>query len=119
MAFAQVLSIIDAPNGGGAFALGRPADVHVHIAGGIGITPAMSLLRKLADRGDPPAAVLFHGSKDLASMTFRQELGVLRSRLYLRLVPVPADAPPGWSGGRGRIDAAPRTRHLPSAPCAA
>lgn len=36
----------------GAFTVGNSADVHVLIAGGIGITPMMSMIRTLADRGD-------------------------------------------------------------------
>ena len=38
----------------GAFTIDRnPEDMHVLIAGGVGITPMMSILRTLADRGDP------------------------------------------------------------------
>jgi predicted ferric reductase len=39
----------------GAFTAGHPADMHVLIAGGVGITPMMSMLRTLADR--PAGAV--------------------------------------------------------------
>ena len=34
----------------GAFTIGNPADMHVLIAGGIGVTPMMSMIRTLADR---------------------------------------------------------------------
>ena len=58
----------------GAFTIGNPADMHVLIAGGVGITPMMSMLRTLADRGDTRPVVLFYGSKDWESITFREEL---------------------------------------------
>jgi predicted ferric reductase len=51
----------------GAFTIGNPADMHVLVAGGIGITPMMSMLRTLADRGDKRPVILFYGSKDLES----------------------------------------------------
>jgi predicted ferric reductase len=97
----------------GAFTIGNPADMHVLIAGGIGITPMMSMARTLADRGDKRPVMLFYGSKDLESATFREELDALQSRLDLRLVHVLADALPHWTGERGRIDAALLSRHLP------
>ena len=36
----------------GAFTIGNPADMHVLIAGCVGITPMMSMIRTLADQGD-------------------------------------------------------------------
>ena len=36
----------------GAFTIGNPADMHVLIAGGVGVTPMMSMIRTLADHGD-------------------------------------------------------------------
>ena len=39
----------------GAFTIGNPADMHVLIAGGVGITPMMSMIRTLADRGGQAA----------------------------------------------------------------
>jgi ferredoxin-NADP reductase len=44
----------------GAFTIGNPADMHVLIAGGVGITPLMSMIRTLADRGDERPIVLLY-----------------------------------------------------------
>jgi len=97
----------------GAFTIGNPADMHVLIAGGIGITPMMSMIRTLADRGDKRPVVLFYGGKDWDSHAFREELEALKSRLDLKVVHVLAKAPPGWTGEQGFITAELFKRHLP------
>jgi predicted ferric reductase len=99
----------------GAFTIDRnPADMHVLIAGGVGITPMMSILRTLADRGDQRPVRLLYGSKDWESITFREELEVLEQRLNLTVVHVLAQPPEHWTGERGFIDAALFKRHLPA-----
>jgi predicted ferric reductase len=97
----------------GAFTIGNPADMHVLIAGGIGITPMMSMIRTLADQGDQRAVILLYGSKDWESITFREELEALKQRLNLTVVHVLADPPAGWTGERGFITAEMFKRHLP------
>jgi predicted ferric reductase len=97
----------------GAFTIGNPADMHVLIAGGIGITPMMSMIRTLADRGDRRPVLLFYGNKDWESATFREELETLKSRLDLTVVHVVARPPEGWTGERGYIDESLLRRHLP------
>ena len=81
----------------GAFTIGNPADMHVLIAGGIGITPMMSMIRTLADRGDRRPVILLYGSKDWESIIFREELEALK-----------AAAEPRWSStcwrSAGRLD---------------
>jgi predicted ferric reductase len=102
---------IDGPYG--AFTMGNPADMHVLIAGGVGITPMMSMLRTLADQGDKRPLVLLYGSKDWNAITFREELEALAQRLDLTIVHVLEDPPDGWSGERGFITADVLKRHLP------
>jgi predicted ferric reductase len=97
----------------GAFAIGNPADMHVLIAGGIGITPMMSMIRTLADRGDRRPVILLYGSKDAESITFREELEALKARLNLVIVHVLSDPPAGWTGEQGYIGAAVFRRYLP------
>ena len=65
----------------GAFTIGAPTDMHVLVAGGIGITPMMSMIRTLADRGDTRPLVLLYGSKDWESTSFREELAALQARM--------------------------------------
>jgi predicted ferric reductase len=97
----------------GAFTIGAPADMHVLIAGGIGVTPMMSMIRTLADRRDTRPVILLYGSKDWESITFREELEALRARLDLTVVHVLADPSPGWTGEEGFITADVFRRHLP------
>jgi len=97
----------------GAFTIGNPADMHVLIAGGVGITPMMSMIRTLADRGDTRPIILLYGSKDWGSITFRDELEALKARLNLTIVHVLANPPAGWTGEQGFIAAEMFKRHLP------
>jgi predicted ferric reductase len=97
----------------GAFTMGNPADMHVLIAGGVGITPMMSIIRTLADRNDTRPAILLYGSRDWESITFREELEALKTRLNLTVVHVLANPATGWTGEQGFITADVFKRHLP------
>jgi len=97
----------------GAFTIGNPADMHVLIAGGVGVTPMMSMIRTLADHGDKRPVILLYGSKDRESITFCEELEVLKAQLDLTVVHVLANPPAGWAGEQGFINAEMFKRHLP------
>jgi predicted ferric reductase len=102
---------LDGPYGG--FHLGHPADMHVLIAGGVGITPMMSIIRTLADRRDSRPVVLLYGSRDWESITFREDLEVLKDRLELAVVHVLQKPPGDWTGEQGFINGEVLRRHLP------
>jgi predicted ferric reductase len=98
----------------GAFTIGRnPADMHVLIAGGVGITPMMSLIRTLADRGDRRPVILLYGSKDWESIIFREELEALEARLKMSIFHVLENPPAGGTGEQGFITTEVLRRHLP------
>ncbi len=97
----------------GAFTIGNPADMHVLIAGGIGVTPMMSMIRTLADRGDKRPVILLYASKDWESITFRKDLETLKARLNLMTVYVLKNPPIAWTGKQGYITAEMFKRHLP------
>ena len=97
----------------GAFTIGNPADMHVLIGGGIGVTPMMSMIRTLADRSDRRPVILLYGNRDWESITFREELEALQARLNLTIVHVLANPPAGWTGEQGFITAEMFKRHLP------
>ena len=85
----------------------------VFIAGGIGITPMMSMLSTLADRGDRRPLWLLYANRDWESVTFREELEALKQRLDLRVIHFLEDPPADWQGETGYINAEKLARHLP------
>ena len=98
----------------GAFTIDRyPGSGCVFVAGGVGITPVMSMLRTLADRSDRRPQLLVYGARSWEEITFREELERLRSRLDLRVVYVLSDPSEDWRGERGRITYDLLERHLP------
>jgi predicted ferric reductase len=103
--------LLDGPHG--SYRARRYADRFVLIAGGIGITPIISLLRSAADSGDDRPFVLVYGSPRWEEVTLREELEDLRQRLDLRVVHVLSDPPPVWAGEAGFIDSDLLARHLP------
>ncbi|MEZ5220522.1 MAG: ferric reductase-like transmembrane domain-containing protein [Ilumatobacteraceae bacterium] len=86
----------------------------VFVAGGIGVTPVMSMLRTHADRGDHRPMLLVYGITTMEDATFAAELEELTERLDLRVVYVPAEPPPGWDGPSGFVDRELLDRELPS-----
>jgi len=102
---------VDGPYG--AFTMGRAADLHVLIAGGIGITPMMSMLRTLADRGDQRRVILLYGNRDWKNITFREELADLQTRLNLTVVHILAEPPADRTGEQGSITVGIFRRHVP------
>lgn len=83
------------------------------IAGGVGVTPMVSILRTFADRGDrrPVLAVIANRSWD--EVTFREEFDRLASRADVSVVHTLDEPPPGWTGETGHITADLLRRHLP------
>ena len=97
----------------GLFTIDRHDDPgFVLIAGGVGITPLISMVRTMADRGDARPVTLFYGTKDWEGATFREELAALAGRMKLTLVHVLEQPPEGWTGERGFITADLLRRHL-------
>jgi ferredoxin-NADP reductase len=85
------------------------------VVAGIGVTPALSVIRTAAERGDPSPLVLVYGSRRWADVTFRDELSALQRQLpQLRVVHVLSRPETGWLGERGRIGEAVLRRCVPT-----
>jgi predicted ferric reductase len=105
--------LVDGPHGSFEPRAGVPL---LLVVAGIGITPAMSVLRTSADAGDPTPVTLVYGSRRWDDTTFREELLSLDGLRGIRVVIVLSDPHEGWDGERGRIDAALLERVLRGGP---
>ena len=94
--------LLDGPHGSFSCDL-QPADAFLFIAGGIGISPILSMIRTLADRGDPRPMRLLYACSRWERVGFRAELERLESRLDLRIVYVLEEGHEGWSGPTGYV----------------
>jgi predicted ferric reductase len=104
---------LDGPRG--VFTIDRFASEHyVFIAGGIGISPIMSMLRTLADRGHPGESLLIYANRNWESITYREEIEELEGRMNLSVLHVLGEAPEeDWTGETGYITAEVLQRVLP------
>ena len=100
----------------GVFSIDRHpgAPGYAFIAGGVGIAPVISMLRTLAERGDPRPLLLFYGNRRWERTLYRSELDALASRLDLRVIHVLGEPPQDWQGERGVLTQAVLDRHLPA-----
>ncbi len=89
----------------GAFSMDRRPESRalLFIAGGIGITPIMSMLRTMRDRGDSRPCLLIYAARSLEEMTFLEDLGDLKKQLDLEAQLVPSIPDEGWEGPSGRL----------------
>jgi predicted ferric reductase len=103
---------VDGPHG--SFSIDRyPAPGYVFIAGGVGITPIMSMLKTMVDRRDPRPVLLIYGAKRLEATTYFEELETMKAQLELKLVYVLEEPPEEWDGETGFVTAELLRRHLP------
>lgn len=95
---------VTAPAGKFVFA-GHEAKRVVLLAGGIGITPMMSVIRSLTDRGWDGEMYLVFSVRLVKDIVFREELDALCAKhpsLHVK-VTVSADPDTAWDGARGNI----------------
>jgi len=91
---------IEAPFGRFSYVHDAAASI-LFIAGGIGITPVMSMLRCLRETGDGRPVKLLYGNKAEEDIVFRQEIEELPANFAT--VHVLSHANEAWQGERGYI----------------
>jgi predicted ferric reductase len=105
-------AFVDGPHG--AFSVDRYAAAgYVLIAGGVGITPFMSILRTMADRGDPRPVMLIYADKKWDDVAYREDLDALRDRMNLDIVYVLEEPDDDWDGEEGYVTEELLERRLP------
>ncbi|MDQ3192075.1 MAG: ferric reductase-like transmembrane domain-containing protein [Bacteroidota bacterium] len=86
------------------------------VMGGIGITPAMSMLRTMRDTKDPRKVILIYGNNNWEDVTFREELEEISKSINLQLIHLLTQAPKDWKGETGKVDQAFLKKYLPERP---
>jgi predicted ferric reductase len=103
---------VDGPHG--AFTIDRyEAAGYVLVAGGVGVTPFMSILRTMADRGDPRPVMLIYADKTWDDVAYREELESLKGRMSIEVVYVLEEPPDDWEGEKGYVTAELLEERLP------
>lgn len=108
-------AFVDGPYGG--MVLDEESGGLFAVAGGIGITPVLSMVRTLAARTDRRPVVLVYANERREAAAFADELDRLADELGddLRVVHVLADPPSdGWEGRRGMVTPALLAELLPA-----
>lgn len=95
---------VSAPAGRFVFT-GSEANFVVLIAGGVGITPLMAMLRNLRDQAWMGDAYLIFGTRTARDIIFFDELRTLASRFpgFHLTVTLSREDDPSWRGARGRV----------------
>lgn len=98
--------IIDGPFGRFSYALHQDERDLVFIAGGIGITPLMSMLRHIRDTGAKRSVILLYANTSESDIVFRKELDEMQAQrvAHLKVIHVLNHPTPEWEGERGRLD---------------
>jgi glycine betaine catabolism B len=106
---------VSAPFGRFVFT-GTEASKVLLIAGGVGITPVMSILRHLADKSWPGQAHLVYSARRQEDIVFAKEIASLQQRLANLHVCVTLSGATdsSWTGERGHVTADLLRRHVPA-----
>jgi predicted ferric reductase len=85
----------------------------VLIAGGIGITPMMSMLVTAVERQDYRPFLLIYASQAWTDITFREQLDELKTQLNLTIIYVIKESLEDWKGETGHVDRQLLEKYIP------
>ena len=97
---------VHAPFGRFSYVLHPDERDFVFIAGGIGITPLMGMLKHMRDTKAALPVLLLYANKDEKEIAFRTELAEMERGKYpnLKVVHFLSNPAKGWNGETGRLD---------------
>ncbi len=95
---------LDGPHGSFSPEFHPEATSCLFVAGGIGISPLLSMIRTLVDRRDARPHVLVYACSAWDRVAFRRELEEAAQTLSLKIVYVLERPPEGWQGPSGYPD---------------
>ena len=100
------MALVDGPFGRFSYTLHPDERELVFIAGGIGITPLMSMLRHLRDTRAERSVTLLYANSSEADIVFHDELADMErgGAISLKVVHVLSKPSDAWQGERGRLD---------------
>jgi len=100
----------------GSFNLDRHPEAErlVFIPGGIGVTPIMSMLRTMADRGDKRPILLLYCNREWETVTFKEEVKALENKLNLKTTYTIENPPAPWNGESGFLNRDVLRKHTPA-----
>jgi predicted ferric reductase len=107
---------VQGPFGHFSYALHPQERELVFIAGGVGITPFMAMLRHMLDSGADVSVVLICANRHERDILFRQELDDIAAgaRPQLKVVHVLSAPERDWTGEKGHVDVPMIRRHVAS-----
>lgn len=99
-------ALVDGPFGRFSYVLHPDEHDLVFIAGGIGITPIMSMLRHIRDTRARLSVTLIYANTHEDNIVFREEISAMEHDgvAGLKVIHVLSNASDEWRGERGRID---------------
>lgn len=100
------MALVDGPFGRFSYTLHPDERELVFIAGGIGITPLMSMLRHLRDTRAERSVTLLYANNSEEDIVFHDELADMERSgvIQLKVVHVLSKPSDAWQGERGRLD---------------
>ncbi len=95
---------LDGPHGN-LFVEGRAEPGFAFIAGGVGVTPLLGILRQLYANGDQRPSVLIYGNRCKEQIVYLDELQTLSAEHGTDVIHVLSEPEEGWSGETGMVSA--------------